>query len=271
MVRKLLVFSLLLGLLSAQNSNKPLTQVEACKQFDSAIVGIQADQSSGTGFIVSSDGWILTAAHVVIDPATKQNSSNIQVLMPDRSLLPAIQVVPVEDALLHDFALLKVDKINLPYLQLGNENDVPVGSNIAIVGYPLSTGIAMKFCLAGAVVAKASVAKSDTQISIIFFQGISIKGISGAPMISLDTGKVIGIENIRLTGIGPSLERTKQQLASGMGGGVVISGIQFGPVLSDLVNTLDTQLANGLGAGNGISAAGLALDKAQRGNHKNKQ
>jgi S1-C subfamily serine protease len=263
MLKALFVFPFLLGVLSAQNSHKPLTQVEACQEFDSAIVGIHGYEN-GTGFIVSSDGWILTAAHLVINPTTRQNNSVIQVFMPDGSLQLAIQVVPIEEALLHDFALLKVDKINLPHLEVGSENDVAVGSNITIIGFPLSTGIVMKFCLAGTIVAKATVAKGGTQINIVFFQGISIKGISGAPMISLDTGKVIGIENLRLTGIGPSLEKTKEELASGMGGGVIISGIQFGPVLSDLVNTLDTQLANGLGAGNGTSAAGLAFKQAQR-------
>lgn len=269
MFKTLVVLLLLNVSVFAQTLAKPLTQVQACKKFGSAIVGIHAYQE-GTGLIVSPDGRILTAAHLVIDPATGQNHNAIKVFMPDRSFQPATQVLPIDDALLHDFGLLKVSKSNLPYLQIGNEDDVPIGSNIAILGFPLSAGIAMKFCLSGSIVAKASVAKGSSKVNIIFFQGVSIKGISGAPIISLDTGKVIGIENVKLTGIGPGLEKTQKELAAGKGRGVSISGIDFGPVMLDMVNTLDTQLANGLGAGNGAYAAGLALKQAQRSQENKK-
>jgi serine protease Do len=265
---------LLTSVLRAQ-SVKPLTHVEACEKFMSAVVGIKVAQQPGTasdgagsGFIVSPDGWILTAAHVVINLETRQNYPIIQVLMPNGTFKTAAQTTPIPEALLHDFALLKVDGSKLPSLELGDERDIPVGANFALIGLPLSTGIAMKFCLSGSVVAKASIPEGNSQINIVFFQGVSIKGISGAPMISLDSGKVIGIENISLTGIGPALEQTKKQLAAGAGGNVHITGIEFGPVLRDLVNTLDSQLANGLGAGNGASDARLALEKAQRDHQK---
>jgi S1-C subfamily serine protease len=277
MLRIVLCLMSLTILLSAQEKPHHFTQVEACRKFTPSIVGIQATQQigapggeAGSGFIVSPDGWILTAAHVVINLETRQNYPIIQVVMPNGKIQTAVQMTPIPEALLHDFALLKVEGSNLPFLQVGNEDDIPVGANFALIGLPLSTGIAMKFCLSGTVVAKASSVLGRAKISIVFFQGVSIKGISGAPMISLDSGKVIGIEDIRLTGIGPALEQTQKELAAGAGSGVIISGIDFGPVLRDLVNTLDNQLANGLGAGNGASVAGLALKEAQREYEKKK-
>jgi hypothetical protein len=249
MFKHLMVTLFLTTVALTQTSPKPLTQVEACQKFTPAVVGIQAGPGSGSGFIVSSDGWIVTAAHVVVDLPTRQNYPTISVFMPNGTMEPARQMLPTDQAMVHDLALLKVDKTNLPYLKLGNERDIPVGSPITIIGFPISTGIAMKFCLAGNIAAKASQGVGDAQINVVFFQGVSVKGISGAPIISLENGSVIAIEDLRLTGIGPGLERAKQELAAGAGSGVIISGLNFGPVMKDLVNVLDEQLANGLGAG----------------------
>jgi hypothetical protein len=250
---------------------KELTQVQACKQFDSAIVMIDAYQY-GSGFIVSPDGWILTAAHLVFNSETQKTVENIKVHLSDGSVVSATPIVPVEETRLHDFALLKVDKSNLPFLQIGDEGDDPVGAPIALIGFPLSTGIAMKFCLSGNIVAvaKASVGERNTQINIVFFQGVSIKGISGAPMISLGSGKVIGIENIRLTGIGKALEKSKKEAEAAVksGGSVSILGVNITPTIYNLIDVLDQQLANGLGAGNGISAARLAIEKANKEHKK---
>lgn len=251
-------------------THEPLTQVQACKQFDPAIVGIEAYQS-GSGFLVSSNGWILTAAHLILNPETGKSSDTIKIHMSDGSVLVATEVLPASETRAHDFALLKVDKSNLPFLVLGDEGEVPIGSPITIIGFPLSTGIALKFCLSGSIVAKPSVTEAGTQFNIVFFQGVSVKGISGAPIISLDTGKVIGIENVRLAGITPALEKTKKetQALATSGSSVSIMGVNFVPTIFNILDVLDTQLANGLGAGNGISAARLAIDKAKQ-NKKSK-
>lgn len=269
-------------------TDKPMTQVDVCRQFNPPVVeidafierkpnngdGIAINYSRGTGFIVSSDGLILTAAHLLINPDTGKAFDSITVhSLPDGSTAPATLVVPLNETVVHDFALLHVDKSNLPSLPLGNENDVIDGSPIAIIGFPLSVGLKLpiKFCLSGTVVAKVGVGiKGSTQLNVIFFQGVSIKGISGAPIISLNTGRVVGIENLRLTGIGPALEQTKKDTEAAVrsGSSVSIMGVNLAPTLYNVIDVLDTQLANGLGAGNGITAARLTIEKARKENKK---
>lgn len=263
--RLLLLFFVLGSLADASTVNKPLTHAQACEQFDSAVVGIEAYQN-GTGFIVSSDGWILTAAHLIFNPETQKDADTINVYMPDGSKVSATLVLPTSETRSHDFALIKISKDHLPFLVLGDEADAAVGSSITLIGFPLSTGLVIKFCLTGNIAAKTVIGKGDSQTSIVFFQGVSIKGISGAPLISLDTGKVIGIENVRLTGITPALEKTKRdaQAQARTGGSVSIMGLNIVPTVYNIIDVLDTQLANGLGAGNGVTAARLAMDKARK-------
>lgn len=64
--------------------------------------------------------------------------------MPDGSKVPASLMLPTIQTTVHDFALLKVDKTKLPFLALGDESDIPIGSPITIIGFPLSAGASMK-------------------------------------------------------------------------------------------------------------------------------
>lgn len=97
----------------------------------------------------------------------------------------------------------------------------------------------------------------------IYFQGVSIKGISGAPIISLVTGKVIGIVSTRLTGIGTDLQKLSDDIVAGRVGGGVSMGAFTAYDLKRVIDVLDLQLANGLGSGTGASDAAHALKQAK--------
>jgi serine protease Do len=255
-----------------QNLPQPLTHVEACRKFSDAVVQINTERPShGTGFIVDPDGWIVTAAHVVIDPKTKAKDGAITVILPKVGDVLAEEVLPIDDLLIaRDFAVLKVNQSNLPHLELGDEGNVEIGSNLTIIGFPLSAmfripGRIPKFCLAGTLAANASfpVGKGNF-IDTVYFQGVSIKGISGSPVISLDSGKVIGIVSTRLTGISEGLAGIKEQIAHGLGRGIAISGMEPGTVVDQIIDVLDLQLANGLGSATGAADTAFAVKKAQR-------
>src|SRR5579864_1506413 len=64
-----------------QNPPQPLTQVAVCKTFGSSIVEVRDDTMRGTGFVVGSDGWIVTALHVVADPKTLTKYGNITIIV----------------------------------------------------------------------------------------------------------------------------------------------------------------------------------------------
>jgi S1-C subfamily serine protease len=273
MARFAALFLLMCPALNAQTV-KPITQIQACQKFSPAIVGIhaktvvgnQTNWSHGTGFIVSADGLILTAGHVVFNEAAKKDFESITVTLADDSEVPATILIPPDQTRPNDFALLKVDKSNLPFLVLGDEKDAVVGSEFALIGFPYSTGTAVKFCLSGNIAAKVCIRKGDSQINVIYFQGVSVKGISGAPLVSLASGKVIGIENMKLAGITQALAENKEKLGptDASMGGVIYSGVNYGAAISNIIDTLSTQLANGLGAGQGISAARLAVEKSRK-------
>lgn len=268
-----------------------ITQKDACQKFTNAVVQIDAGGSSrGTGFLVSPDGWILTAAHVILDPesTTAKTFESITVTLPTGHIEIATPVLPIEQNMLGaDYALLKIAGENLPHLDLGEKpDDVVLGSDLTIVGFPFSAvgfhsngpSVKDKFCLS-ATVAYSGLTDVDliantqkgtstikVKVDVIYFQGPSVKGLSGSPIISRDTGHVIAILTSKLTGIAPELEQAGESLQGMLRGG---ANVTMGPVsvlgtLSTIIGTLDAQLANGLGAGTGIEDAKAAMRHALR-------
>jgi S1-C subfamily serine protease len=265
-------------------SPKPLTHIEACgERFSKPVVRIDNPDGRGSGFIVSSDGFILTAAHVVIDPNTGRYYRTIMVTAPHAWTEFATPVMNVTEAATYDFALIKIDKNDLPTLELGSEEGVEVGSDLTLIGFPFSAlddkgeYINAKFCLAGLVAAYTSFGVGKSQVDAVYFQGPSVKGISGSPIISNKTGKVIGVVSTKLTGIGLGLQNVRQdrqrEIDKEKAGGVEIrttmGGIDPAKSVSQIINVLDDQLANGLGMGTGASDAAYALKKAKRDYDKN--
>lgn len=262
-----------------QNLPQPLTQVEKCQKFRASIVQVDTDTMHGTGFIVAPDGWIITALHVIADQKTLVKYEKITVsIIGHPKPIPAEIVSQLDNlARLRDFAILKVDKASLPSLDLISAVDVEDGSPVAIIGLPLSAtfglpiGSVPRFCLSGTVAAQTALPLGNLQfLHTVYFQGVSIKGISGAPIISLVTGKVIGIVSTRLTGIGPDLQTLSDELASGKGMGISLSGINPNEAIGKVINVLDLQLANGLGSGTAAADAAYALKEAQRNYKKAK-
>jgi S1-C subfamily serine protease len=202
-----------------------ITHVEACKQFSAAVIPIQTARGKGTGFIVSSDGWIMTASHVVIDPKTHAPDTAIIVRLPDGTTPLAILKTPANAFFIsHDIAILKVDRTGLPQLGLGDENESDIGSSAAIIGFPFSAGVSTKFCLTATVAAIETVRLQSGNVNAVYFQGPSVKGVSGSPVISLDSGKVIGIVTIKLTGISLDLQREGEQISNSAREGLLLTG-----------------------------------------------
>ncbi|MBS1774921.1 MAG: trypsin-like peptidase domain-containing protein [Bacteroidetes bacterium] len=90
---------------------------------------IPPQQGSGSGVIVSPDGYIITNYHVI------SNAEMVTVTFNDRFTTNA--KVVAKDAST-DIALLKVEQKNLPYMEFGNSDDVRLGQWVLAVGYPLT-------------------------------------------------------------------------------------------------------------------------------------
>ncbi|MGE5401660.1 MAG: Do family serine endopeptidase [Ignavibacteriales bacterium] len=84
---------------------------------------------SGSGVIISDDGYILTNNHVV------ENATSLRVSLFDRRVLDA-KVVGTDPQT--DLAVIKIDATGLPSAYLGNSDDVKVGQWVMAIGNPLS-------------------------------------------------------------------------------------------------------------------------------------
>jgi putative serine protease PepD len=97
-----------------------------------SVVSVRTQSGSGTGFLVDSDGTIVTNAHVVGD------SQQVQVVFEDNGDLHDAQVLGVDPST--DLAALKVDPgaaQGVRPLQLADSDSVQVGDSAVAIGYPL--------------------------------------------------------------------------------------------------------------------------------------
>jgi serine protease Do len=89
----------------------------------------QPQQASGSGVIISPDGYIVTNNHVVED------ADKIEVQLTDKRTFEAKVIGKDPNT---DLALIKVNGTGLPIVKLGNSDNVQIGEWVLAVGYPLS-------------------------------------------------------------------------------------------------------------------------------------
>jgi serine protease Do len=150
----------------------------------------EIEQGSGSGFVVSKDGYILTNNHVV------EGAEVVTVRLLDRREFKA-KVVGTDPNT--DVAVLKIDATNLPPVALGNSEDARVGEWVLAIGNPLGEGLT--FTVTSGIVSAKGRALSGLpragQGSIQDFiqtDAAINPGNSGGPLVSV-RGEVIGINS----------------------------------------------------------------------------
>ncbi|MEC8378033.1 MAG: Do family serine endopeptidase, partial [Pseudomonadota bacterium] len=139
--------------------------------------------SGGSGFIISKDGYILTNHHVVAE------ATEIIISLNDRREFKANLIGSDEKS---DVALLKINTNEaLPYLSLGNSDEIRVGDWVVAIGSPYRLNFSVT---AGIVSAKSRSIPDQGTSYIPFIQSdVAINpGNSGGPLFNLK-GEVIGI------------------------------------------------------------------------------
>lgn len=139
-------------------------------------------QSLGSGFVISSDGYILTNHHVVAD------ADEIQVRFTDRRTYDA-KVIGSDKG--SDVALIKIDATDLPTVKIGKSNDLKVGEWVLAIGSPFGFDHTVT---AGIVSAKGRSLPSENYVPFIQTDVAINPGNSGGPLINMD-GEVIGINS----------------------------------------------------------------------------
>jgi serine protease Do len=102
--------------------------------FDFGPSVIPEQRASGSGVIISEDGYIVTNNHVISD-GDKGIASEITVTLHNRKTYKA-RVVGYDPN--YDLAVLKIDGNSFPFMLYGNSDDVQLGQWVLAVGYPLS-------------------------------------------------------------------------------------------------------------------------------------
>lgn len=169
----------------------------ACKQ----VVGIQSNVTyanffgqtttaavSGTGFFISTDGYILTNYHVIEDAYT--SNSTITVLTHDGTSYKAT-VTGVESS--NDLAVLKIDATDCNAVTFGDSDSMSVGDTVYAVGNPMGE---LQFTMTSGMVSALdrAVTTQDYSSAINMFQidAAINEGNSGGPVYNAN-GEVIGI------------------------------------------------------------------------------
>ncbi len=184
------------------SSDGKLTTTQIHEKVRPSVVGIlnysaenslTAD-SSGSGIIVSSDGYILTNAHVI------SGAANLVVVL-DNNEEYAAQLIGSDVST--DLAVIKIDAENLTAAELGDSDQLKVGEPVVAIGNPAGLN------LAGSTT-RGIVSGLDRTISVTLETGESISmeviqtdaainpGNSGGPLIN-EYGQVIGINSSRLS------------------------------------------------------------------------
>ena len=139
-------------------------------------------QSLGSGFIISSDGYVLTNAHVI------NEADEVIVKLADKREFKA-KIIGADKRT--DVALLKIDATGLPKVTIGDSAKLKVGEWVAAIGSPFGLENTMT---AGIVSAKGRALPQENFVPFIQTDVAINPGNSGGPLFNL-AGEVVGINS----------------------------------------------------------------------------
>ena len=191
-------------------------QVEGYDDYGRATSGI----SSGTGFIITSDGYVVTNYHVIED------GTKVTITTHNDEEYPA-EIVGYEAN--NDLAVLKVDAEDLPYVTLGKSTDLLVGDQVVAIGNVLST-FASSLTVGYVSGVDRVVDTEGTAMNMIQTDVAINSGNSGGPLFNMN-GEVVGITTAKFSGNSSS--------------GASIEGIGFAIPIDDVAGMIEDLMAYG--------------------------
>ncbi|RMG69399.1 MAG: PDZ domain-containing protein, partial [Bacteroidetes bacterium] len=154
--------------------------------FDEGEVEAPQSMASGSGVIISPDGYIATNNHVIED------ADVVEVTLFDNRTLRA-EVIGVD--LSTDLALLKVDGRQFPHLTFANSDEVEVGQWVLAVGNPMDLTSTVTAGIVSAKGRNINLLRADSEFAIESFiqtDAAVNKGNSGGALVDLE-GRLVGI------------------------------------------------------------------------------
>ena len=150
-------------------------------------------RASGSGVIISDDGYIITNNHVVSDGG-QGVADEITVTLHNKKTYKA-KVIGRDAS--SDIAVLKIDGTGFPFLLYGNSDNVKLGQWVLAIGYPLTLETTVTAGIVSAKGRNIGINKQQSQTPIESFiqtDAAVNQGNSGGPLISTD-GQLIGINS----------------------------------------------------------------------------
>ena len=187
-----------------------------CSAVSTNIFGQQTESaSSGSGFIYTADGYIVTNQHVIA------NASSINVTLYNGDTYPATLVGSDSD---YDVAVLKINAKDLPAVTLGNSTDVNVGDNVMAIGNPLGE---LTFSMSSGIVScvNRAINVEGTPFNMIQVDASINPGNSGGPLMNL-YGEVVGIVSAKYSSYADTT-------VEGLGFAIPINDVQS--IISDIM------------------------------------
>ncbi|HET8573466.1 MAG TPA: trypsin-like peptidase domain-containing protein [Edaphocola sp.] len=149
---------------------------------------IPAQMASGSGVLISSDGYIVTNNHVV------QGADKVQVTFDnrDRQIAKVIGTDPSTD-----LAVIKIEGNHFPYMTLGNSDSVQIGQWVLAVGYPLNLDCTVTAGIVSGKSRSIDLPEQNRQQAIqayIQTDAAVNPGNSGGPLVNT-SGQLVGINS----------------------------------------------------------------------------
>ena len=194
--------------------------------------------SSGSGFVLTEDGYVITNCHVV------DGADTVTVVMLDGQEFEA-KVKGYDQS--NDLAVLKVDAQGLQTVKLGRSSDLIIGDMVVAIGNPL--GELASTQTVGYISGKdRDVATDGTLINMLQTDAAINPGNSGGPLFNMK-GEVIGITTAKYSGTTSS--------------GASIEGIGFAIPIDDVTKMIADIMAYGYVTGAYLGVSVADIDDAQ--------
>ena len=201
--------------------------VDSCVSINASATGYNffmqpvKTASSGSGFIITKDGYIVTNYHII------SNSTDVEVPLDDGTTYTA-QVVGGDES--YDLAVLKIDPGDkeLQPVVLGSSSSLQVGDEIAAIGNPLGE---LTFSMSEGIVScvNREINVDGTPFNMIQITAAINEGNSGGPLFNI-YGEVVGIVSAKY---------------SSSSSGNAVEGLGFAIPIDDVLSMIEDIMENG--------------------------
>jgi serine protease Do len=214
----------------------------------------------GSGFIITSDGYVLTNNHVV------ENATKITVVLKDGREFRG-QVVGTDST--SDVAVVKISGTNLPTVELGDSSTLTVGQRVIAIGNPYGLSQTVTTGVISALERNVQASQTETLVGVVQTDAAINPGNSGGPLVDL-SGRVVGMntmiyQNAQGLGFSVSVNTVRKVYDAIIKNGKITwpaLGIQGATLTTSIVDQYNLKVSQGvyvvqITSGSGAEAAGL--------------